>query len=83
MIILLGWHRPHTQKLCQVRSCLQTSVVLRWGAKARAKGCYLFSWCQVSQGAEIGCVCYHHGLWQEACMCILGHFRLGAIESCT
>lgn len=57
-MLLLGWLR-HTQKFFDVQGAVFGLVQLSGGGTKA----YLFSWCQAGQGTEIGCICYHHGLW--------------------
>lgn len=42
-------------------------------------GPYLLGGCEAGKGAEVG-VCDQHGLRKQACVRVLGHLRLVAVE---
>lgn len=48
---------------------------------AQQAGPYLLGGCEARKGAEVG-VCDQHRLWKQACVRVLGHLRLVAVQRC-
>lgn len=49
------------------------------GAGLQEAGPYLLGGCEAGKGAEVG-VCDQHGLRKQACVRVLGHLRLVAVQ---
>jgi hypothetical protein len=56
---------------------------VEWGPPGGATGepgPYLFGGREAGERTQVGGVSDKHGLWEQACMCVLGHLGLVAVE---